>query len=499
MQYKLSGFLRMSGSLVGNEKDLEELVKFANTQFSKGGDGKIFSWKIDGDKLNVDITSSSDPKPHEMLIRLKKFFVEKLGKKLKLGVREIFAEKYSVEFETEQEPLHEFKIPFANQFELKGKKAKISFENLNEDLLQNNYIDKLMKLVNEKIKNQHYEGKGEYKEYVWEGKQRKLTYNKDPAEELEKIGWIKRSHSKGQWILGPEITALITVFKELSIENIYKPLKFFEMTFPKFEPWSIPSKSGHAQNIYPNAYFVFVPKKSDEKDWEEVMDHFKVTGKVDTEGVAKRSVSVGMMSYAQCPAFWPFLEGKILEEKTLPMKIYDWSGPTYRNESGGTHGLDRVEEFHRTETLWVAEKKDAIKIWRELKDAYVKLFDKVLDMEIKVARVAPWWMAHEGKASFKSTDELGTFDFDAYLPYRGDRKTEWLEIQNNSCNGEKYPKAFTVKLRSSELWSGCAGGSFERWVAAFLAQKGLDSKNWPAAVRKKWEEKIKGFKTVKFF
>ncbi len=499
MKYKLSGWLKLSGSAVGKEKDMEDIVKFANYEFSKGGDGKISDWKIDGEKLKVEITSSSDPKPHEILVRLKKFFVEKLGKKLKLGVREIFADEYSAEFETEQKALREFKIPFADEFSVSGNKAKILFRNLNEDLLQNNYIDRLRKLVNEKIKAQYYEGKGEFKEYIWSGKQRKFSFSKDPAEELEKIGWIKRAHGKGQWILGPEITALLNTFKELTIENVYKPLKFFEMTFPKFEPWSIPSKSGHAQNIYPNAYFVFVPKKSDEKDWEEVMDNFKVTGKVDLEGIAKRAVSVGMLSYAQCPPFWPFLEGKILDEKTLPMKVYDWSGPTYRNEAGGTHGLDRVEEFHRTETLWVAEKKDAIKIWHDLKNAYVKLFDKVLDLEIRVARVAPWWMAHEGKASFKSTDEIGTFDFDAYLPYRGDRKEEWLEIQNDSCNGEKYPKAFTVKLRKAELWSGCAGGSFERWIAAFLAQKGLDPKGWPSAVRKKWEEKIKGFKTVRGF
>jgi len=97
-------------------------------------------------------------------------------------------------------------------------------------------------------------------------------------------------------------------------------------------------------------------------------------------------------------------------------------------------------------------------------------------------------MAQEGdkKLSDNALEGVGTVDFEAYLPYRGEReKSEWLEIQNISIIGDKYPKAFSVKSSKGELWSGCGGGSFERWICAFLAQKGFERDKWPNEVRKR--------------
>ena len=78
----------------------------------------------------------------------------------------------------------------------------------------------------------------------------------------------------------------------------------------------------------------------------------------------------------------------------------------------------------------------------------------------------------------------GTIDFEAYLPYRGTREeSEWLEFQNLSIVGDKYTKAFAIKTQKGELWSGCSGIGLERWLTAFLAQKGLDPEGWPSGFR----------------
>jgi seryl-tRNA synthetase len=94
-------------------------------------------------------------------------------------------------------------------------------------------------------------------------------------------------------------------------------------------------------------------------------------------------------------------------------------------------------------------------------------------------------MQQAGKIGDESTQETGTIDFEAYMPYRGNRKiSEWLEFQNLSILGDKYIKAFNIKAQKSELWSGCSGIGLERWTAAFLAQKSLDPNNWPESFRK---------------
>lgn len=498
MLFKLKGFIKFNKNAEDIKEEIGKVIDYANKKLSTENEAPIKKWKIEKDKLILQITSQT-LRPHECLIRLRKFLAEQLGKEHRLAAKEIFAEEYSVEFETENAAKKPVKVPFVAGIKVNGKKCVLLFKELNEELLEKNYIDKLIKLVNEKIKYQYYEGRDEYKEYVWESKEKKIHTSKDPAEEMEKLGWIRRTVGKGQWILGREVTALINVFKELSIKHIYAPLGFYEMTFPKIEQWKIPARSGHAGSVYPNAYFVSVPKNSSPEFWEEVIDHYKITGEIDVETIVKKSENIGILSYAQCPPFWPFLEGKTIDEATLPLRVYDWSGPTYRNEAGGTHGLDRLEEFHRVETLWVGTKAQTIEMWKKLREAFTKFFDEVLDMEVKVARVSPWWMAHAGLKTEKGSEDVGTYDFDAYLPYRGTRSAEWLEIQNASSNGDKYPKAFTVKGRKEEIWSGCAGGSLERWVAAFIAQKGFDTKKWPKEVRELFEQKTKGIKPLRFF
>jgi seryl-tRNA synthetase len=92
-------------------------------------------------------------------------------------------------------------------------------------------------------------------------------------------------------------------------------------------------------------------------------------------------------------------------------------------------------------------------------------------------------MAQEGMVGSESGcgcgERIGTTDYEAYLPYCG----SWLEFQNVSINGDKYPKGFNVKIQSgTECWSGCSGIGLERWTAAFLAQKGLDYDKWPEKV-----------------
>jgi len=388
------------------------------------------------------------------------------------------------------------KIPFA-EVKLDGTSCVMTAKDLTEEMLQKNYVDRMIKLVNEKIQMQYYEGREEFKQLIWESPQKKMLYDKDPSAEMEKRGWIRRTTAKGQFVYGREFTALVNALKETMTEDIYGPLGFYEMIFPKFEPWKIPETSGHASYIYPLAYFVSVPKQSSTKYWEDVMDHYKITGEIDRKKIVEKSENVGMMSYAQCPPFWTYLEGKTVDESSLPLKVYDWSGPTYRNEAGGTHGIDRIEEFNRIETLYVGTKEQEIRTWKEIKEALIKFYSETLDLEIRVYDVSPWWMAHAGIKD-AGTKEVGTIDIDIYLPFRGERTAEWLEVQNASSIGNKYPKAFNAKGKKEELWSGCCGASLQRIVVSFIAQKGFDAKNWPEKIRKKYEKHAKGIKELKF-
>jgi seryl-tRNA synthetase len=114
-------------------------------------------------------------------------------------------------------------------------------------------------------------------------------------------------------------------------------------------------RSGHAKGVYPEIYYVCTPKTRDPAFWEDVGDYFKVTGEVPVEMIRdKIDGPIGGLCYAQCPSFWPFVQGETLGTASLPIKVFDRSGTSHRYESGGIHGIERVDEFHRIEIVWLA-------------------------------------------------------------------------------------------------------------------------------------------------
>jgi seryl-tRNA synthetase len=111
-----------------------------------------------------------------------------------------------------------------------------------------------------------------------------------------------------------------------------------------------------------------------------------------------------------------------------------------------------------------------------------------------MAWVTPWFRAQEGLTGLSEEKEVGTIDYEAKMPYRGE-EGEWLEFQNLSVNGDKYPRGFNVKSQSKQtLWSGCSGIGLERWASAFLAQKGINPKDWPDKIQEMYGDTPKAVK-----
>ncbi|HRW83163.1 MAG TPA: serine--tRNA ligase, partial [Methanothrix sp.] len=256
--------------------------------------------------------------------------------------------------------------------------------------------------------------------------------------------------------------------------------------------WDVWKKSGHALGVYPEIYYVCPPKTRDPEFWEEVMDHYKVTREVPVELVKEKIDNpIGGMCYAQCPPSWVFFQGRTLPNEDLPIRIFDRSGTSHRYESGGIHGIERVDEFHRIEIVWMGTQDQVKEEAERLKDCYKRIFEEILELRWRMAWVTPWFMAQEGKTGLSEMTGAGTVDYEALLPYSG----AWIEFQNLSINGDKYPRGFNVKAQSGEqLWSGCSGVGLERWTSAFLGQKGLDPENWPEAFRKRFGEMPKGIR-----
>jgi seryl-tRNA synthetase len=189
----------------------------------------------------------------------------------------------------------------------------------------------------------------------------------------------------------------------------------------------------------------------------------------------------------------------VLADESLPVLIFDRAANSNRYESGGRHGIERVDEFHRLEPIYIGHPDQLVELREKLIDRYKFVFNEILELEWRMAWVTPWYMEQAGQIAEESEGEKvkGTIDFEAYLPYRGRREdSEWLEYQNLSIIGDKFTKSFNIKTQHGELWSGCSGIGLERWAAVFLAQKGLDPKEWPGMFNERFGELPVGIKIL---
>ena len=497
MKFHLEASLRLSGDAAKAEAALSEFFAGAAPLLQKGapeGQGAhLTTWKLDGNRIDLIIDSDRYVRAHDALLRLRRPLSELLGKQFRIGVRGLDVSRFDIEVESERSIAH--KIPYVREIRHEGGRLYLSLDvgpngTLGQSEIENRIPDRIISLLEEKL--QTYGGKTEHWELLWESPAREPKFNRDPTEEMQKVGWIKHGSSRGQWIYGPQATAVFRAFERIVLEEILKPLAYREMIFPKLDTWDVWKKSGHAQGVYPEIYFVCPPKTRDPAFWEEVMDYYKVTHEVPLELVKEKiDLPIGGMCYAQCPTFWGFLAGMTLPNEELPICVFDRSGTSHRYESGGIHGIERVDEFHRIEIVWLGTKEQVLAEKEKLTACYKHIFEDILQLTWRTAWVTPWFMAQEGKTGLSEMTGAGTVDYEAVLPYNGN----WIEFQNLSVNGEKYPKGFTVKAQSGEaLWSGCSGVGLERWASAFLSQKGLEPENWPEAFRKYFGEMPKGIR-----
>lgn len=444
-------------------------------------DVAIKKWWQQENKFFLRITSEKR-RAHEWALRIYKMMAQYLGKE-KIGVRDIHLEEYIIKFELEKKSLKKFSIPFA-ELNIKGKNVEMKIFNKEEEFMRKNYIDRMIKLVKEKVEKQYYEGKKEYWQLLWKSEEKEPIWNKDPSIEMQKLGWIVL-RGKGKWFYFPPAAAIMRAMEKIVLQEIILPLGFKEVIEPMHVPFETWLKTGHLEGMPSEIYYICEPFSRDEKEWERFIDLVKIMKKVDEKELLKnlKAPKEGVV-YAQCPNIYASMSGKTIAEEELPLLIFEHSVPSDRYEAGGKHGIERVDEFHRIEIVYIGTKEQLLDLREKLIARYNYVFNNILDLEWRMARVTPFYMQQAGIVGTEENVAKGTIDFEAWLPYRGDRRKEWLEFQNISIVGDKYTKAFNIKGQRSQLWSGCSGVGLERWMVSFLAQKGLNPENWPDAFKK---------------
>uniref|UniRef100_A0A7C5XK03 Serine--tRNA ligase n=1 Tax=Ignisphaera aggregans TaxID=334771 RepID=A0A7C5XK03_9CREN len=482
------------------KKDVEGLIEYLNKDYLKRGarDSKegayISSFTFKDSSIVLKIESGNKIRIDEATLRVKNVFASNLGPKYRIGIRGIML--YNPTIILDNRISVSLKIPLIRNIVNNESYTVIELIDLDENDLKKPIFLRLLRLIEDKEQRIKWGGKSEHWILI-KRSDRKITkiFTEDPNNILENIGWIKRM-SIGQWLYTPPFTHMLNALKKLFIDEILKPLGFEEAVFPKMYPLEVGLKTGHLKGVINSMIFASLPKSFDISEFEEFIDYMYVMNEASSEELQKYiRAPTYFLCFAQCEPFYWFFENEVLDDSSLPIKWFDQSGPSYRWESGGIHGIERVIEFHRIEVVWLGKPEDVIRIRNELLQRYEYFMDQVLEIEWRMAWVTPWFYEqsgaiHESKEGIIDINRPGTVDFEAWLPYRGEREEDrnWLEIGNISIHGTKFTEPFKIKHNKGEtLWSGCSGFGSERWLVALLAQKGFDVDDWP----KKFVEYVK--------
>jgi seryl-tRNA synthetase len=486
MEHRLEAELTLSGALPETTRIEEVVPRLAGEAIARTigsrGECRLAEWKLEGEKLRI-VLESSGPRPHQVLLAFVRRLGDELGRTAKVGVRSFLAVRYRTEFSLDVPPQAAITIPIPHQLTVEGTLATLSLTDLPEEGLRDNWMDRAVALVQEKARRQTYEGKEQFWSLLSASPTREPLFRSDPTEEMLQRHWVRSGPTKGKWYLGPTAAHLLRTMEKIAIEEILRPLGFQEVVQPHHDSFDILLKTGHLEGLPGEFYYVAEPKTRDPVTWQRFTDLVKITRQVPEDELARLvTPPTAVLCYAQCPTTYWWLSGRTLASESLPLKIFDRAAVSNRYESGGRHGLERVDEFHRIEPVFLGAPEELIALREKLLAQYTRVFDELLELEWRTAWVTPFYMQQSGRIGLEDAQAhiKGTIDFEAYLPYRGTRESsEWLEFQNLSIVGDKYTKAFSIKAQKGELWSGCTGIGLERWLTAFLAQKGFDPARWP--------------------
>ncbi|AEF95701.1 serine--tRNA ligase [Methanotorris igneus] len=499
MRFELDGRIMFSKELTEEAiKSAEEVIKNSREIFLKGVPkgkedeaSKIIDYKFEGNQLKLKIVSGTYTRAHEGLIRLRKPLAQKLGREHRIGVRDIIIDHYVITIPSEKaEKLKGKKVPEC-EVEIDNNEIKLIFENVGDSELKRNIIDRAIKFVKNELEKEERDLTFEVckippgtivREYK---AKRKITFDKDPTDVAEELGWVKKFPGRGQWFYAPPMAALFRAMEELIVEEVVKKLGFEECLFPKLIPLEIMYKMRYLEGLPEGMYYVCPPKREPEL-FEEFVSEMMIKKEIPIEKLKNLLRDPGyVLAPAQCEPFYQFFDHEMIDVDK-PIKFFDRSGWTYRWEGGGARGLDRVNEFLRVECVWIGSPEFVEKTRDETLKYAEKLAEK-LDLEYWVEVGDDPFYLEGRKKEDRGIEfpDVPKYEMRLLLPHIKDER-KGVAVTSANVHGTHFVEGFGIKdYKGRRVWTGCTGYGITRWVVGFLAQYGFEFDDWPELIKKK--------------
>lgn len=296
-------------------------------------------------------------------------------------------------------------------------------------------------------------------ELILQGPKCKPVFRGDIDREIFNQDYVRYYIDKktGLFIILPKGEKLLRALTNYFVSRLIKKFSFDRVILPKMSPVSTYAKASVLGK------------------WDYYLE--KVSPFHRTHGVKQDYI----LEPLQCIPFYQFLENKKLDVSKTPIKVFDSSGPTYRNED-----LDKLKplvkhrEFHRAEFIYIGNKKDIVSLRENILKELMLIYNQ-FGIKYRIVVGGGCFELSENEIVYPdSVDDIPIKDLEVYVP---STKT-WVEVVGASVLWNIQTKRFNITgISNQELWSGCVGIGLERLMYTFLAQKGFDPAKWPKEIR----------------
>lgn len=494
MRFELKAECTFSKGLGPAKADVESELAEANRDLlvrgaprgKEGEAAKVKDWKISGNKLELAMESGRYVRAHDGLLRLAKVLGEELGKKHKIGLREVKAPEYRIVIPSPElsEEVRGRLSALPCEVEFTDQGVALILRDLDRTALQGNVVDRLVGLATDALEGAPPAAPAEPK-VAKQGPPVEHPFKEDPFEVAMERGWLVQFPGRGQFIYAAPYTRLLRALEDFCIEKVASELGFEEAMFPKLIPFEVMKKMpGYLDELPEGMYYVSPPPREPEA-FDDFKKQLKLTKKVPVERLKESLKSPAyVLAPAQCEPFYQLFSGRRVRLEDLPIRLFDRSGWTYRWEGGGVEGFTRTQEFRRIEFVFIGEPDDVVGIRDAVRDKSVELAEQ-LGMEWRLLVATPFYLRKGGiEEDVSDSRKVATYDLEVRTPY----DDGWLELGSLNVHRTKFVGTFKIKeVKDRDVWTGCYGFGSTRWVAGFLAQHGLDPERWPKLVRERVE------------
>jgi seryl-tRNA synthetase len=304
---------------------------------------------------------------------------------------------------------------------------------------------------------------------------RPVTFHEDPTLQLIERNEINQE-ANGIYSLGPLVTELVdyfeTRFLELAQSFDAKPYRF---------PTLIPAKYLERVNYFrafPHSLSFATHLREDLDVIDDFAEHTSCDehGALTAEKDSFASIKT-LLSPAVCYHLYFANADRTLPDGQITATAV---GSCFRYESINLSSLERLWDFTMREVIFVGGKEFVLSSREKAREVVRRIFEEFgLAYKVESAN-DPFFIGEFRKqAAFQSAFQL-KYEIRASLPY----KSSTLAVGSFNYHQDFFGRHLNISLPDGSLaHTGCVAFGLERMAFAFLAQFGIDTKNWPTTVR----------------